>query len=111
MEIKDQDFSFLGRGSFVSGTFKLKGPTHLFSVTEGEIIMLDEADLSIERDGEFKGKLICHNVDIYGEFEGILESTGKVTVYPPATITGKIQAKELVIYPGATVNMEGHTVH
>lgn len=106
----DQNFSFLGKGSSLTGRFNLKGPTHLFSYIEGEVKMADDSKLTIEREGKIKGKINCLNIDIHGTFEGIIEAKGKVTIFPSANISGQIIAEQLKIHPGATINFEGHTL-
>lgn len=109
INIKTQDFSFLGKGSQLKGIFHLKGTTHIASNLEGELYMDDKSDLCIENSGSFDGSVECHNIEIYGCFKGELKASGKVTVYPPATLEGKINAGKLEIHPGATLNMSGHT--
>lgn len=111
IDIQKQDFSFLGKGSKISGVFHLQGPTHMSSEIDGEIFMKDKSDLCIEKSGCFIGNITCHNLEIYGHFEGSIESSGKVTVYPPANLTGKVKTKNLVIYPGATINIDGFTTN
>ncbi len=106
---QQQDFSFLGEGSSISGKFQLRGTTRLASKIDGEITMHDEADLVIEHAGSFEGELNCHNVEIYGSFKGILKATGKVSIFPPASVEGNVSAKSLKILPGASLNFDGHT--
>ena len=107
---ESQKFSLFGKGSKIKGTFYLKGVTRLSSNVEGEIIMEDDEDLSIEREGEVKGLIKCFNLNIYGKFEGEVEAKGKITIYPSATFAGKINAGSISIHPGARINMEGHTL-
>ncbi|MFZ8932744.1 MAG: bactofilin family protein [Bacteriovoracaceae bacterium] len=108
--LNNQNFSFLGKGSTLMGKLKLTGPTHLYSSIEGEILMNDDAKLIIERYGKVKGKINCLNLDIHGEFEGVIEAKGIVTVYPSAEVSGQVVAKELKIHSGANINFEGHTL-
>jgi len=107
---ESQKFSLFGKGSKIKGTFYLKGLTRLSSNVEGEIIMEDNEDLSIEREGVVKGLIKCTNLAIYGRFEGEIEARGKVTIYPSATFSGKVNASSINIHPGAKINMEGHTL-
>lgn len=107
IDLRDQDFSFLGKNSSFSGVFNLNGPTHLASQIEGEIYVKNNFELCIEQDGHIQGTIQCHDIDVYGSIEGTLESTGKVTIYPSAKVQGKIKAKDLIIYPGAVVNIDG----
>lgn len=111
MALSEQDFTFFGKNSEFQGVFKLMGTTHLASIVEGEILMSGDHKLFIERDGKITGKITCKNLDIHGEFNGIVESEGIVTIFPSAKITGKIQSKNLVVFPGAFVEIECHTGH
>lgn len=109
INLESQDFSFLGKGSHLEGSFQLKGTTRLASFIEGSINMKDNADLFIETSGKIRGEIVCHNLEVYGEIEGVVRATGKVSLYPPARFSGEISAENLVIYPGAQVNMDGKT--
>lgn len=110
LNIKNQDFSFLGKGSTLCGEFVLGGTTHLQSKVEGKITMSNDSNLVIEFDAVVKGELNGSNIEIYGQFEGNINSTGKVIIYPPAKVRGNIQAKSLEIHPGAQVNFDAHTL-
>ncbi|MEI8347765.1 MAG: polymer-forming cytoskeletal protein [Pseudomonadota bacterium] len=52
----------------------------------------------------------CHNVEIHGHFDGILHASGKITVYPPAQLSGKVKYKDLVVYPGSVLDIEYHSL-
>ena len=93
----------------LKGRFHLSGSTHVSSLIEGEIIMENNADLIIEKNGAVKGEVTCHNIEVYGVFEGMIRASGKVTLYPSAEVKGRVEAMELRIYPGAILNMDGHT--
>ncbi|MEC8624278.1 MAG: polymer-forming cytoskeletal protein [Bdellovibrionota bacterium] len=109
INLKEQDFSFFGRGSKLNGRFHLSGSTHVSSLIEGEIIMENNADLIIEKNGAITGEVTCNNIEIYGNYEGTIRASGKVTLYPSAEVKGRVEAMELRIYPGAVLNMDGHT--
>ena len=109
IDLKEQDFSFFGRGSRLNGLFHLSGSTHVSSLIEGEIIMENNADLIIEKNGAVTGEVTCNNIEIYGNFEGMIKASGKVTLYPSAKVKGRVEATELRIYPGAVLNIDGHT--
>ncbi len=109
IDLKEQDFSFFGRGSRLNGRFHLSGSTHVSSLIEGEIIMENNADLIIEKNGAVTGEVTCNNIEIYGNFEGMIKASGKVTLYPSAKVKGRVEATELRIYPGAVLNIDGHT--
>jgi cytoskeletal protein CcmA (bactofilin family) len=111
LQIQEQNFSFLGEGSSLRGEFELEGTTHLASAVEGTLKMLGEdMTLTIEPKGSIKGKIICHDIEIYGHIEGEIQSTGVVTFFPSADFKGKIEALRIVIHPGAVINMEGKTL-
>ncbi|MCK5884208.1 MAG: polymer-forming cytoskeletal protein [Bacteriovoracaceae bacterium] len=109
IDLRDQKFSYFGIGSEISGTFKLVGPTHIAGPVDGTVEMLKGAELHITHTGSFIGKIICKDIEIYGKVSGEIDSSGKVKIFPTALIEGKIKAKDLVIYPGAKVNIEGMT--
>lgn len=109
INIENQDFSFFGKDSRLSGVFHLTGVTHISSHMDGELFIEDRSKLVLERDAFFQGTLVGHDIDIHGQFEGKIESTGKITVYPTATLTGMVNSIDLHIYPGSIVNIDGHT--
>ncbi len=108
--ISNQNFSLLGKGSKIKGTFIFSGLTRLNSSIEGEIVMETSDDLYIEKDAVVNGHIKCHNLNIYGIFEGTIMATGKVCLYPCSQMTGKVSASHLQIHPGALVEFEGHTI-
>ena len=108
-EIQEQSFSFIGKGSSLNGVFQLSGPTRMAGSIEGELTIHGKHDLVIEKDGSFRGTLKCSTIEIYGIFQGSLESSGSVVIYPSAQVTGDINSEHLVVHPGAVINMEGKT--
>lgn len=110
-ELQNMNFSFMGKGSVLSGKFSLQGPTHLASHLEGELLMDDSSHLVIEPEGSFEGKLRCRDIEIFGRFEGTLTSDGTVIIHSCANVLGELEAKNLIVKPGATVNIEGRTQH
>ena len=111
INIQDQEFSFFGEGSQIKGDFFLKGTTHLASRIEGSVEMDRETNLIIEPEGSLKGTVKCFDLELYGAFNGEIEAKGTVTIYPSAKFDGKIITKNLVVFPGATVNMTGQTLN
>lgn len=107
--IKNQEFTYIGKSTSLSGTFKFLGPTHFQGQLQGDIIVENFAKLVLEIGSFTEGTLECFDLDIYGEFVGVVKSLGRVTIYPTATFEGKIISKSLEILPGAIVNMNGHT--
>ena len=109
LNISNQNFTLLGKGSKIKGSFIFSGLTRLNSEMEGDIVMGTLDDLSIEKDAVVKGNVKCHNLIIYGVFEGNILASGKVCIYPCAQLNGKINANQIEIHPGALVEFEGHT--
>lgn len=110
VNLENQQYSYLGKGSFIEGQLVLFGTTHLGSKVNGNIEMKDLADITIELSGSLIGTIKCHNLEIFGSLEGEISASGKVTIHPSATITGQIKAMDLIIHPGSCVNFEAHTL-
>lgn len=107
--IQNQEFTYIGKTTSISGVFKFSGPTHLQGHLKGDITVLNSAKLVLEIGSITDGTLLCADLDIYGHFTGEISSSGKVTVYPTAVLEGRIVSRALEILPGAVVNMNGHT--
>lgn len=109
IDIKEQNYCFLGEGSKFVGEIHLKGTSHLACELEGDLFMDGEQTLTVERSGSIKGSLTCHNLEVFGHIEGKITSSGKVTIFPSGKIHAHLQSKGLVVHPGAIVNIEGQT--
>jgi cytoskeletal protein CcmA (bactofilin family) len=107
--IENQEFTYIGKSTKLSGVFHFSGPTHFQGLITGEIHIDHSAKLILEIGSRTEGILYCNDLDIYGEFFGEIKSLGKVTIYPTAFLEGKILSQTLEILPGAIVNMNGHT--
>ncbi len=107
--IQNQEFTYIGKATNLSGTFKFGGPTHLQGQLTGDITIVNDAKLVLEISSHTEGTLVCSDLEIYGHFIGEIRSSGKVTVYPTAVVEGKIISRSIEILPGAVVNMNGHT--
>ena len=110
IQLRQQDFSFFGKNAKIKGELHLSGTTHLASSVEGEIRMQEKSELILEHEANVKGDIYCHNLEVYGEVRGNINSTGLVTFHPTSRFSGKISAQKLMIKPGADLNMDGHTV-
>ena len=109
INLSNQDFSFFAKGSKITGKFELYGPTHIAAQIEGDLFMQNESNLFLEKSCTFDGTINCHNIEIYGKFSGKLNATGKIIIYPPAEITGELKCSDMIIHPGANINISGHT--
>jgi cytoskeletal protein CcmA (bactofilin family) len=108
--VRQAPFSFLSKGSKIQGKIQIKGPCHLSSFIDGELISVDPVLTVIELEGKVKGQVHVHDLEVYGTIEGEIFAKGKVTLFPTAKVVGKIQANSLVVHAGALVEILGHTL-
>lgn len=111
LNIQNLNFNFLGTDTRFKGTLYLSGVSKISSYVEGELIVDDLSDLSLEPGGQIIGKVNCHNFKISGKFTGKIKSSGNVIIYPQACVTGEIISSNLLIHRGAHVEIKGHTLH
>lgn len=110
IQLRQQNFSFVGKNSRIKGDLLLEGTTILACHVEGEIQMQKKSSLTVEPESIVKGEIKCHDLDVYGRVQGDIDSTGLVTFHPTSSFRGKIRAQKLVVKPGADLDMDGHTV-
>ena len=110
LQLQEQSLSLLGKNSQFEGVFRFNGPARLSGRLNGELMMEGEHGLVIETGGFFEGNIHCHEVEIHGRFKGTLESHQKVVIFPLANVSGQIRTKNLIIHPGAQVNIDGKTL-
>lgn len=108
-DLKESNLSILGKDLLIKGELHLSGNVRLSAKIEGIIIMKDQGELIIERRARIHGNLFCHNLELFGEYQGSITATGTVIIRSSAIFHGKLSAKTLSIYPGSIVNMEGET--
>lgn len=109
LQLEQQIFTFIGQKNHLKGEFYFTGIVKIAGIVEGPIHILEGGSLTIERTGKVEGTINCFDIEIFGTFKGHLESEGKVVIWPSAEISGPVRASSLVIYPGAILNIEGHT--
>lgn len=107
--IKNQEFTYIGKKNSLKGEFIFIDQTHIAGNVEGAITMKENHRLTLEIGSTIHSKVQCFDLDIYGTFEGEIHSHGLVTFYPSAHFDGIITAKNIEIFPGAVVNMQGQT--
>ena len=77
---------------------------------EGKIFAENpDTHITIDPYGSFSGEVKCVDIEILGNFSGKLHARGKVVLQSSATVNGEIHCENIIIYPGAQVNMEGST--
>ena len=108
-DFKAQNYNFLGKNTCLEGDLKFFGDTILHGSIKGTITMANDAKLTLERASNFEGTIFCHNLDVFGDLKGTVKSSAHLSVRSSAVVSGSIQAKKMTIYPGAILNIEGHT--
>lgn len=108
-DFKQLNYNILGTKTGLEGDFKLQGDTIIAGKFNGTITVLDDSKIILERDSVTSGQFFCHDIEVFGKFEGNIQSTGTLTVRSSGVISGKIKAKKMSIYPGAILNIEGET--
>ncbi len=95
--------------SSFTGELSLSGESIISGKIDGQITVLDESKVTFEVGSSFTGIFYGHDVEILGDFEGHLKAKGKVIIRPGAKVRGNIQSYDLVVYPGADLEIESHT--
>lgn len=108
-KLESQTHTYIGEKSSISGEFNFQGHTLIAGEIEGEVRMSNESPLVIESTGRIKGIIRCHHIKVYGDVEGQIEATGKITFFPSSNFSGVIEASDLKILPGSKINMEART--
>ena len=106
---RNLNFSLLGKQSHLNGDFSFQGDTFINCQVEGKISMQDNGKITIERGAVVKADIFCHDIEVFGQFEGTINANGTLTARSSAVISGLVNAKQISIFPGADINMEGHT--
>lgn len=110
-EIKEDNYSHLGRNTIIKGEITLAGDTHINALLEGTITHTTGENLTLEYHSQVKGTLHGHNLTIMGEFTGDIICDGKVTIYPTARVKGTIECEQLIVQPGAHLEITGKTLN
>ena len=108
-DLKEKNFSIIGVNSRSKGDIYFESYVRFHAHHEGRVEMSEKSKLIIERDGSISGEISCYDLEIHGQLKGTCKSSGRVTIYPGATVSGDIQAESIIIYPGADIDIEGHT--
>lgn len=109
IDFKKQNYTVIGINNSIDGELKLTGDAIIHSKITGTITMFGEGNLILERTSEFEGTIYCNDIEVFGNIKGSIKSSGILTIRSSASISGNISAKKLSIYPGAILNIEGHT--
>ncbi len=109
LDFKKQNYTVIGINNSIEGDLKLTGDALIHSSIKGTITMFQEGTLILERDSSFEGTIYCNDIEVFGSVKGTIKANGKLTVRSSAFVSGNIQAKQMAVYPGAILNIEGHT--
>jgi cytoskeletal protein CcmA (bactofilin family) len=105
-DFKDYHYNVLGAKSRIIGDLVLSGDAIINSQIEGNIEILGQGKLVLERGSFIKGKIKAIDLEIFGTVNGEIECSGLVSIRSSAEVTGLIKSGRLVIYPGAIVEMK-----
>lgn len=108
-EFKSLNFSLIGQNSLIDGDLKFSGETVLNCKLKGKITMLGTEKLTLERESHFEGQVYCHDIEVFGSVRGTIHASGTLSIRSSANVSGNIKAKRMSIFPGAVLNIEGHT--
>lgn len=108
-DFKALKFSLIGKKSSLTGDFKFYGDTILNCILDGDITMVDDGKLTLERESQVQGNIYCKDIEVFGKLTGSINASGTLSIRSSAEVSGMVNAKSLNVYPGATLNMEGHT--
>jgi len=108
-EFKSLNFSMLGKESVLEGDFQFSGDTLINCKMKGKITIINDGKLTFERESDFEGNIFCKDIEVFGKVSGTIDADGTMAVRSSAEVSGSINAKNLSIFPGASINMEAHT--
>ncbi|MFW5887409.1 MAG: bactofilin family protein [Bacteriovoracia bacterium] len=107
-EIKQQKFTIIGADNYLTGEFHFTGHINIAAVMEGTLIVKD-GEIILGSQADYKGSIECQDIEIFGKFKGTLKARNKVIIRSSAQVEGEIEASSMAVYPGAKLDLEGHT--
>ena len=96
------DISIIGASVTVSGNITTTGSIRVDGKVEGSV--LAEGNLILGESGEIKGDVKGNSVNLGGKVQGSVNASDRVTLEAKCSLNGDINAKILVIEPGAVFN-------
>ncbi len=115
-KLGNKELNILGKHNKLKGSFLFKGLTRIACKIEGDIEhrALNEKDstlepLILERESEVIGDISGEYIEVFGKYQGNITGRSRVILHSGSHCKGIINSKDLVIYPGANVEIEGHT--
>ncbi|MDH5415524.1 MAG: polymer-forming cytoskeletal protein [Flavobacteriaceae bacterium] len=108
-DFRHLNFSLIGKGTHLEGDLNFKGDTILNCSVKGTLTITDKGKLTLERGSHFEGEIYCHDVEIFGDFLGTVNASGTLSIRSSANVSGKLNAARMSVFPGAKLNIEGHS--
>ncbi len=105
-DIEEQNFSILGKSNKLKGDFIFRGVVRIFSEIEGTIQVDEDGQLFFEKDSIIDADVQGGHIEISGIFKGKIKASKTTVLTSSCQFTGEIESKDLVIQPGAIVNMK-----
>ncbi|MFN8369322.1 MAG: polymer-forming cytoskeletal protein [Bacteriovoracaceae bacterium] len=112
VDIQEKNFSYISKNSVIKGDITLSGTTHLYGKIQGKIFQTSSTDvLIIEPSGQIDGEVeSTGSIIVYGKLAGNVICKNRFVCEPDSLVEGEIRSENLVIYPGARVNSEFHSL-
>jgi len=101
-------FNSISKDSVINGDVEFSCPTNIFGKVVGNIKVNSDDSMTIFSDSTIQGDIQCHDIEIQGVVEGNVYSRGTITIKSSAIVSGTLQSKKLVVYPGSELNLEAH---
>lgn len=108
-DFKSLNFSLLGKETSLEGEFTFSGDTIINCKLKGNLTVINDGKITFERDSHFEGNIFCGDIEVFGYISGTINADGTLSVRSSASVSGQINAKKMSIFPGASLNIEGHT--
>ncbi|WP_163934145.1 polymer-forming cytoskeletal protein [Paraferrimonas sp. SM1919] len=94
---KSTQLTFIAPGCHINGKMDLHGEALIGGHVEGELN--SSANIEIDQQGLFDGKLQCQDVKVSGHFKGSL-SCSRLVILNHGTVEGEVCCEHMEIYDG-----------
>ena len=91
--------SFLGKGTYIEGTFNVEGNVRIDGKVNGEI--KGDADVIIGEGSLIEASISVTNLTIMGEVTGNIICSEKLEIHDTGRVNGEISADKLIIEENA----------
>lgn len=108
-DFQNLNFTFIGNHTNIQGDLSFQGNVVINGSIKGSLQMGPSSQLIIESSAHIEGDIFAHDIEVSGEVNGRIESSGTVIVKSSAIISGSLNAVQFKIAPGAILNIQGNT--